>query len=56
MGLRKVTIKMMQQINELYDMGYNMKMIAEKVGVSSSLVCNYIWNPRKSGTKTEIRL
>ena len=52
----RVTKEEIMEINRLYDDGYNMKMVADKMGISNSSVCSYVWNPRRSGTKTEIKI
>lgn len=46
----KVTILIIQRINELYKQGYNMKDVGIKLGLCSSTVCKYVWEPRTSGS------
>ena len=50
----KVTKEIIQNINFIYNLGYNMEMVSEKVGFSKSTVSNYIWEPRPSGTRFEL--
>lgn len=45
----KVTVKLAQEINILYDAGNTMKTIAEMFDLCSSTVCKYVWNPRGFG-------
>ena len=51
----KVTVTMIQEMNKLYDTGYNMQMLGEKYGINKRTVCNYIWKPRRRGEVMEIR-
>ena len=44
----KVTIKMIKQINKLYDNGQTMRQLAKTYNLSKDTVANYVWNPRKS--------
>ena len=48
MGLRKVTISIMQQLNKAYDNGANELEIAVQFGLSQPTVAKYIWKPRKA--------
>lgn len=52
----KITTKLVQEINKLYKLGNNMQMVAEKVGLSKSTVHKYVWEPRKHGTRTDLRM
>lgn len=49
---QKVTIKMTQKINELYDNGWILKEIAEDIELSITTVGRYVWNPRTKGTRS----
>jgi len=46
----KVTVKIVQEINKMYKQGYNMKDVGVKLGLCSSTVCKYVWEPRAHGT------
>mgnify|MGYP001582473805 CR=1 FL=1 len=50
----KVTTDIIQKINKIYNLGYDMNMVAKKVVFSKSTVSNYIWEPRPSGTRFEL--
>ena len=50
----KVTTKIIQEINRIYNQGYDMVMVSEKVGFSKSTVSNYVWNPRPQSTRFEL--
>lgn len=52
---RNITIPVIQEINRLYTIGYNMVMISKALKISHGSVCKYVYSPRKSGTYTDIR-
>ena len=46
----KVTVLIAQEINRIYKLGYNMEDIGKKLGMCSSTVNKYVWEPRSRGT------
>ena len=50
-----VTPEIIEEINKLYKYGYNMKSIAEKLGIGHSTVNFYVKNPRKRGTVADTK-
>ena len=50
----KTTTKLIEQINETYNKGYDMKMTAEILGCGKTIVQNYVREPRPRNTKFEL--
>lgn len=46
----KVTTEKVQEINRLYNNGYNMAEIGKMLNLGHSTVNNYIWKPRSRGS------
>ena len=44
----KITVPIIQELNQLYDAGATMKELANKYNVSSVTIHNYVWKPRKT--------
>jgi len=47
----KVTIKIAQGLNELYNEGLTLRQVGVAYGLDKHTVGNYIWNPRKNGRR-----
>ncbi|WP_143331274.1 helix-turn-helix domain-containing protein [Clostridium peptidivorans] len=47
----KVNIQIIQDINKLYNRGYNMKQLGEKFKLSPTTVNKYVWEPRNRGER-----
>ena len=50
----KTTTKLIEQINEVYNKGYDMTMTAEMLGCTKTTVQNYVREPRPRNTKFEL--
>lgn len=44
-----VTKETAQEINKLYNQGFNMVQIGKRLNLGHSTVCNYVWKPRERG-------
>jgi len=51
----KMSNEIAQEMNTIYDKGYNMAKVAKKTGFSTSTVCKYIWDARPRGTQMFIK-
>lgn len=52
MARLKVTIPILQEINRLYDKGYNMATIGKMLNLGHNTICKYVWKPRPKGSKS----
>lgn len=52
MAKSKVTIPILQEINRLYDKGYNMATIGKMLNLGHNTICKYVWKPRPKGSKS----
>ncbi|MBZ9608666.1 winged helix-turn-helix transcriptional regulator [Clostridium estertheticum] len=47
----KITVKLIQEFNRLYNEGLTLKVIAKRYNVTSGTINNYIWVHRKRGRR-----
>ena len=52
MPVKKVVIKDIQKINELYDKGWTGKEVAAEMRLSLATVTRYLWKPRNKGCRS----
>lgn len=48
-GKTNVTIKIEQEINRIYNKGYSMATVGEKMGLARGTICKHVWKPRLQG-------
>lgn len=54
MAKPRMTMKILKEINELYDKGAIMQNLADKYNVSVCTIHRYVWNPRAIGKQSYI--
>lgn len=52
MPVKKVVIKDIQKINELYDKGWTYKEVAAEMRLSTTTIQRYVWKPRNKGCRS----
>ena len=45
----KVTVKIVQEINKLYDSGQTLRQLGTLFGLDKHTISNYVWHPRPRG-------